>query len=107
MTAQSESARGVKWCCPGFQGCWEQAGLRGFGIVVGEEPKGKPFFRMQYRIADAAKEGSITFPNTPIPISPVGEMGLVYCPWCGRNLAERYVGAMKILSRPELLIRPL
>jgi hypothetical protein len=66
---------------------------------------GKPRFVLQFRMADADKEASVIFPTTSVPISRVGEMGLVYCPWCGRKLAERYVGAVKVLSRPELLIR--
>jgi hypothetical protein len=106
MIAKVENAPGVKWCCPGFQNAWEQAGRRGFGIIVSQNSVGKPQFTLQFRMADVDKEASMTLPTTPFPISRVGEMGMVYCPWCGRNLAERYANFSKVLSRPELLIRP-
>src|SRR6266700_1789938 len=105
MTARVESARGTKWCCPGFQNAWEHAGQRGFGIIVSQNSLGKPQFTLQFRMVDADKEESLVFPTSPVPISRVGEMGMIYCPWCGRNLAERYANTLKVLSRPELLIR--
>lgn len=107
MTARVENAPRVRWCCSGFQSGWEQAGHRGFGIIVSQDSIGEPRFVLQFRMADVDKEASITFPTTPVPISTVGEMGLVYCPWCGRNLAERYASVVKVLSQPELLIRPV
>ena len=97
----------VKWCCQAFKERWAEAGCRGFGIVIGLNPEGTPFFFLQFRITDIASAASVRFPESPVPISSVGEMGLRYCPWCGAVLAKQYAGAAGVLAKPELLLGSL
>lgn len=91
----------MKWCCPGFEGFYGNAGQRGAGILVGRDSRERPEFTLQYRAADAGDETSLSSENL---ISPIVEVGLQYCPWCGRNLEKWYGKGVDDLYRPYLKI---
>jgi|ERR1044072_4465083 hypothetical protein len=77
----------MKWCCLGFQSCYEEAGKKGFTVLVGRNYMGRPQFVLQYRIVDKGAEESVT---SQVPISFVSDIHIQYCPWCGRKLDKWY-----------------
>ena len=50
----------MKWCCPGFEGFYGNAGRRGAGILIGRDSMKRPEFTLQYRVADDGDETSIS-----------------------------------------------
>ena len=63
-----------------------------------------PAFLIQCRFIDPKDEHAFTALETPFPVSLVTETGMLFCPWCGKNLPRQYGGNLKELSRPELSI---
>lgn len=92
----------MNWCCAAFEGWYNHAGQRGIGILVGRDSSGIPVFTLQYRAIEQGDEKVITATK---PVSTVVEVGLQYCPWCGRDLDRWYANYIEILFRPALKIR--
>jgi hypothetical protein len=91
----------MKWCCLGFEANYDKAGERGLGILVGRDSTGRAEFTLQFRAFDKGAEQSI---NSEHPISLVEDIGMRYCPWCGRDLETWYGDAVDSLYRPDLKI---
>ena len=91
----------IRWCCQTFRSYCEEAGRRGLGVVV-EETEVGPTFLIQCRSIDPKDEQAFTAVNTPFAVSLVTQTGMLFCPWCGKNLRRRYGRHVKDLSRPEL-----
>lgn len=91
----------MNWCCAAFEGWYGQAGEKGIGILIGRDSTKTPAFTLQYRAIDQGDEKLITSPK---PISTVVEVGLQYCPWCGRDLEKWYGPYVDKLFRPYLKI---
>lgn len=91
----------MKWCCPAFAGWYDHSGQRGIAILVGRDSTGEPEFLMQYRAVNEGEEMSF---NPEVVASTVIEVGLRYCPWCGRNLDKWYGKNVDALYRPYLKI---
>ena len=91
----------MKWCCPGFEDFYTNAGQRGAAVLVGYNSIGESEFTMQYRAVDEGNEQSI---NSESLISPVVDVGMRYCPWCGQNLDKWYGKHVDQLFRPGLKI---
>ncbi len=93
----------MKWCCPGFEAFYNNAGQQGAGILVGRDSIGEPEFTMQYRAADAGERLAISSEG---PILSVVDIRMQYCVWCGRNLDKWYGSKVDVLYRPSLKITP-
>jgi hypothetical protein len=93
----------VRWCCQTFRSYCEEAGQRGFGIIVEENEIG-PAFLIQFRSIDPKNEQAFKAISTPFPVSLVAQTGLLFCPWCGKNLRRRYEKQVKAIARPDLSI---
>ena len=93
----------IRWCCQTFRSYYEEAGRRGFGVVI-EETEVGPTFLIQCRSIDPKDEQAFKVLNTPVAVSLVTQTGMLFCPWCGTNLRRRYRRHVKALSRPELSI---
>lgn len=91
----------MKWCCPGFEGFYGNAGQRGAAVLIGRDSMGEPEFTMQYRAVEEGDEQSI---NSESLVSPVVDVGMQYCPWCGRKLDKWYSKSVDALYRPGLKI---
>src|SRR6266699_3312620 len=91
---------GMKWCCKGFQGNFQMAGTRGFGIFVSTKDGPEPRFILQHRALD---EGSPTL-NTTHPVSVVSDAYIQFCPWCGVRLREFYRDTYRELDRSDLRV---
>jgi hypothetical protein len=84
----------MKWCCGGFQGLAENAGGRGFGIVVDASRVANPWVLLQFKAIA---------PGQALPIADVlltleSELVIHYCPTCGRDLARWYGKDLRHLS---------
>lgn len=90
----------MKWCCMGFEGNYQMAGSRGFGVFVSTRDGLEPVFILQHRSIDP---GAPT-PNTEYPISLVSDVQMQFCPWCGVKLKDWYRNALKDLDRSELKV---
>lgn len=77
----------MRWCCGVFKGWFDQAGQRGFGIVVARLADGQGTFRLQHRAIDKGDPVPSSYPH---PLTLVSEAGIQFCPWCGLNLQEVY-----------------
>ena len=88
-------------CCAAFEGWYGQAGERGIGILIGRDSTGTAEFTLQYRAIEQCDEKLITSQK---PISPVVDVRLQYCPWCGRDLAKWYAPYVDKLFKPYLRI---
>lgn len=78
-----------RFCCPGFQHRVADAGQRGVAVLVVNTPEGISF-RLQSRgiaFEDEKKIGPM--PGAPdMKINVSCEVGLQYCPFCGRRLQD-------------------
>ena len=91
----------MKWCCPGFEAIYGNAGQQGAGILVGRNSIGEPEFTMQYRAVDKKEKLPV---NSENPVASVVDIGMQYCPWCGCKLEKWYGKNVDTLYRPELKI---
>jgi hypothetical protein len=91
----------MKWCCPGFEWHYSNAANRGVAILVGSDSRGEPAFTLQYRAVEKGSEELVSSAN---PISLVIDVGMQYCPWCGKHLATCYGKYVNELYRPSLKI---
>jgi hypothetical protein len=73
------------------------------GVVVEESEIG-PTFLIQSRSIEPDDEQAFNAINTPCPVSLVTQTGMLFCPWCGKNLKKRYGRHAKDLARPDLSI---
>lgn len=81
--------KNIKWCCPGFQGYCQEIGNRGVAIVVDKYFDDDPRFLLQYRAVDKGLESEI-YSKSSVTISPIAQIGIQYCPWCGCKLDKWY-----------------
>jgi hypothetical protein len=91
----------IRWYCQTFKSYCEEAGRRGLGVVVEETDVG-PTFLIQCRSIEPKDEQAFKAINTPVPVSLVTQTGMLFCPWCGKNLRRRYGRHAKDLARPDL-----
>lgn len=91
----------MKWCCPGFEGFYGNAGKAGPAILVGRDSTGRPEFTLQFR---AVEQGMNITLSAEGPISSMVDVGMQYCLWCGRNLEKWYGNKVDALYRPTLKI---
>jgi hypothetical protein len=74
----------MKWCCMGFQGNFQMAGSRGFGIFVSTRDSPEPEFILQHRALDKDSPSL----KTSYPVSLVSDVQIQFCAWCGVRLRE-------------------
>lgn len=91
----------MNWCCLTFKSWYEAAGARGLTVLVGRRSNGEPEFVIQQRAIDIDVR---SLPVTDYPISIASEVGINYCPWCGRNLKKSYGKHVDQLYRPGLRV---
>jgi hypothetical protein len=92
----------MTWCCQGFESAYLHAGERGFAILVGKDPAIGPYFVWQHRAIDKGREAEI---QGPLDVSVVSDTGLLFCPWCGKNLRRFYGRHADELTRPGFEIQ--
>lgn len=90
-----------EWCCSLFRDYYGEAGRgTGFGLLISTSSEGLPVFKMQHRAVDKNPQ-EIKLPiGTRLAL--LSEVGILYCPWCGRDLRRHYRDSAAKLSRPEL-----
>ncbi len=93
----------MKWCCMGFEGNFQMAGSRGFGVFVSAPDGSEPAFILQHRSLDPGA----SVPSTEYPLTLVDSMQIHFCPWCGVKLVDWYRGALKALDRSEFYVSVL
>lgn len=93
----------MNWCCLTFKNWYEAAGLRGLTVLVGRTSSGEPEFVIQQRAIDMEIDVR-SFPAVDYPISIVSDVGINFCPWCGRNLKKCYGKYIEQLYRPGLRV---
>jgi hypothetical protein len=91
----------MKWCCPVYGGWYGEAGGRGLGILTGRTADGEPEFLLQFRAIEDGEELSTQF-ETPVLFAT--QIGILYCPWCGRKLEKWYRKNLDELNRPKLKV---
>jgi hypothetical protein len=91
----------MKWCCSTFKGWYDAAGEKGVAILAGRNSSGQSEFLIQHRAIEPELESSIQSEN---PVSVVSEIGILFCPWCGRDLNKIYGKHVDALHRPYLKI---
>lgn len=92
----------MKWCCPVFKSWYENAEVRGFAFLVESNNVGKPEFILQYKSVDDKAVDKL--PVSDFPITLTGQIRIIYCPSCGKNLEKIYKKQVGDLSRPNLKI---
>ncbi len=92
----------MKWCCPVFKSWYENAEFRRFAFLVESSESGKPEFIVQYKSVEDKDIDKLPILNLPITIT--GQLRIVYCPSCGKNLEKMYKKQVGELSRPNLKI---
>jgi len=90
----------IKWCCVGFKSAVDSAGNRGFAIFVDDslEPV---LFVLQHRALDPGA----AMPDYAGHMSVITEVGIQYCPWCGKSLMRRYRKHLRRLAREDVRIK--
>jgi hypothetical protein len=87
----------MKWCCATFRGWFDEAGNRGFAIVVEQSTTTQPSFSLQHRSVEMDDEGPKQHPR---PLTLVSQLGIIYCPWCGVELRKFYGADVGQMERP-------
>lgn len=82
--------RGMKWCCVSFKFLYDGAGHRGFAILVEQDQPLGPRILLQHRAVEKEDEPKLALWKTDFPVSLVSDTGLLFCPWCGKNLRKFY-----------------
>ncbi len=82
------------FCCPGFQHRIGDAGNRGVAVLVRKTPEGIRFL-LQSRGIAFDDESKIHPMPVEININVSCEIGLQFCPFCGRRLQELIKAAPK------------
>jgi len=90
----------MKWCCMGFQGDFQMAGSRGFGIFVSTSDSPEPEFILQHRALDKDSPS----PKTSYPVSLVSDTHIEFCPSCDVRLREFYRKTYTELDRSDLKV---
>ena len=94
----------MKWCCVSFKSLYEGAGHRGFAILVEQDETLGPLFIWQHRAVEQQDEKKLQAWKTDFPVSLVSDTGLLFCPWCGKNLRKFYGRHASELVRPGYAI---
>ena len=77
----------VGYCCLGFSRLLDTGSCKGFSLFV-EERNGEPVFWLQFRSIDRGT--ALPKSDTPGQLILATETRLLFCPWCGNNLAAYY-----------------
>ena len=86
----------------GFQGNYQQAGKRGFSVLIEKDDDGGTRFLMQSRAVEQADQDRFYthLSQTDFPVSVVIQSGMLFCPWFGTNLQQFYGSRVEELNRP-------
>ena len=86
----------------GFQGNYQQAGQRGFSVLIEKGDDGRARFLMQSRAVEQGDQDRFHthLSQTDFPVSVVAQTGMIFCPWCGTNLQQFYGSRVEELDRP-------
>jgi len=81
-----------EWCCAGFKGRYEQAGHRGFSVLIEKDEFLGARFSIQSRAVESSDQERFCRAIKPseFPVSIATETGVMFCPWCGVNLKRFY-----------------
>jgi len=90
----------IKWCCAAFEGHFQMAGLRGFGVFTAPGLDAKPAFILQHRVVDLGSP----YPRGEHPLSVVSDVQIQFCPWCGARLQKQYHDQIHALDRSDLRV---
>jgi hypothetical protein len=85
-----------------FQGLYESAGERSFGVFTYQYPDGETVFVLQHRAMD---QRAAIPEYTQSPLSLVTDFQINFCPQCGTNLREFYRNHIKELDHSELKVQ--
>lgn len=88
----------MKYCCPGFQAQFQNTGARGFAVFYESGDLGGPLFVLQHRLFDLGRE---RIHDVAPSVTLVDQVGIQFCPWCGRRLEKWYRKDLERLKRPE------
>lgn len=89
------------WCCPAFESRFEEAGSRGFAVVVAEGGSGEARFLLQHRAVEPGDESRV---DASAPLSLLSELQMRHCPWCGKGLEEWYADRWRTMIKPEISV---
>lgn len=78
----------MTYCCTAFQNLLACAGERGTAVLVGFDSSGELWFHLQSRGIAFEDEPKLKPTDIDITINIHAEMGLRYCPSCGRLLEK-------------------
>jgi len=91
----------IRWCCAGFNANFLTAGERGVGVFAAMPPgHERPMFFLQFRALDADAPP----PRDGEAFTAAVQLGLRFCPWCGRNLRKWYLRSIPLLRRDDLFL---
>jgi hypothetical protein len=86
------------FCCRGFENLIGNVGQRGISALVYDTPRG---FRFSLQGRAVSKEDELFLTQNPTPLPIKGNMslsaniGLNYCPFCGRDLQTLITSSTK------------
>ena len=78
----------MEYCCTGLQNLIACAGERGNAVVVWTDSSGEPRFLMQSRGVAFEDQSKLRPADVDVTLSLSAEVGMRYCPTCGRLLEE-------------------
>jgi hypothetical protein len=90
----------MKWCCPPFEGHFQEAGLRGTAVFAANTEGESPLFILQFR----STEGERPTSEVKGLLTLVSDTVINFCPWCGVRLSRCYRRTWKELDRSDLKI---
>jgi hypothetical protein len=115
LTTPLGKNRNFRWCCHFFQEYCERGGERGMAVLVVAKYTGPGYsFGLQWR--SQSVETQIENPFTPVfknkefvpkewtdvTVLTIDNAGIIFCPWCSRNLVQWYGKTAKEIARDDL-----
>lgn len=76
------------WCCSLFSDKVNQRDERGSSIQIVESSDVLGFL-LSWQVADSSHLAELKL-DTAFPVSLAETQGILFCPWCGKNLREFY-----------------
>jgi hypothetical protein len=72
-------------------------------VVVDQSTTAGPLFLLQHRSVEMGDEGPKDHPR---PVTLAGQVGILFCPWCGVNLKAFYGREIQSMERPAYRLQP-
>ena len=98
----------MKWCCPGFEGNFQNRNKSGFFVFARPPEKvisKEPLFYIASRFVENENKNNFSkaIKSLEFPVTLSVSTGMQYCPWCGVKLIKFYKKSYEALVDSKII----